>query len=132
MATVTMIRLRPLARWVLVRPQDVMAETTKHRLVQGVDFSKEKPQTGVVLATGPELQRSAWNPMDPPCEPGDVVLYGKFAGTEVDLGDGEALVLDVKDILAVVEFVEGEVEDEPTYSGNVGGPEPSRIEVVAA
>jgi chaperonin GroES len=128
METVTMIRLRPLARWVLVRPQAVISETTKTGLVK-VDFSSEKPQTGVVLVMGPDLQRSAWNPIDPPFEPGDVVLYGKFAGTEVDLGDGEALVLDVKDILAVVEFVEGEVEDEPATEPEPSG---SRIEVVAA
>jgi chaperonin GroES len=128
MATVTMIRLRPLARWVLVRPQAVLSETTKTGLVK-VDFSSEKPQTGVVLAIGPDLQKSDWNPIDPPCEPGDVVLYGKFAGTEVDLGDGEALVLDVKDLLAVVEFVEGEVEDEPATEPEPSG---SRIEVVAA
>ncbi len=128
MATVTMIRLRPLARWVLVRPQAVLSETTKTGLLK-VDFSSEKPQTGVVLAVGPELARSEWNPMDPPVEPGDVVLYGKFAGTEVDLGDGDALVLDVKDILAVVEFVEAEVEDEPA---NEPQPSDSLIEVVAA
>lgn len=128
MRTVTAIRLIPLATWVLVRPRVIMSDVTEAGIVK-VDFSTEKPQTGDVLAIGPDLQRSAWNPTDPQVNPGDVVLYGKYAGTEVDFGDGDALVLDIKDILARVDFVEMDVEDEADDPRLTADGTPSLIDV---
>lgn len=121
MSTATTIKLRPLFSWLLVQPRHLVSETTKTGLVK-VNLSDEKPQTGVVLAVGPDIGP------DSPIQPGTLVLYGKFVGTEVDLGDYEALLLDVKDLLSVVELIEAEVEDEPPA---FGGTEPSPLIEVA-
>lgn len=112
MSTATTIRLVPLAGWVLVQPRAVVSEVTKAGLIK-VDQSGEKPQTGVVLAVGPDLLDADGTPTHPYVQPGLIVLYGKFAGCEVDVGDYEAVLLDVKDILAGVVFEEMEIEDEP-------------------
>ena len=116
MATATMVRLVPRAGWVLIQPRAVVSEVTKMGIIK-VDQSGEKPQTGVVLAVGPDVNADV--PPTPipggraPLQPGALVLYGKYAGVEVDLGDYEAILLDVRDIMAGVELHEVETEDEP-------------------
>ena len=107
MATGTSIRLVPLAGWVLVQPRAVVSEVTKAGLIK-VDQSGEKPQTGLVLAVGPDVDPAA----HPYVQPGLLVLFGKFAGVEVDLGDYEAVLLDVKDLLAGVVLEEADVEED--------------------
>lgn len=106
MSTGQMVRLMPLAGWVLIQPRAIVAEVTKAGIIK-VDQSGEKPQTGLVLDVGPDVA-------NPRITPGTLVLYGKFAGVEVDLGDYEAVLLDVKDLLAVVQLRDVELEDEAT------------------
>lgn len=103
MATAQMVRLAPRGSWVLVQPRAVVSEVTKTGIIK-VDQSGEKPQTGVVLAIGPKVETEV---------PGNLVLYGKYVGVEVDLGDYEALLIQEQDIISGVELHEMEVEDEP-------------------
>jgi chaperonin GroES len=66
------------------------------------DTAKEKPQEGMIVATGPGriLDDGKREPMD--VKVGQKVLYGKYAGTEFKIEDDELLIVSQKDILAVV------------------------------
>jgi len=66
------------------------------------DSAKEKPIRGKVLAigNGKRLENGEVRPLD--VKVGDVVLFGKYAGTEVKLDDKELLVLREEDIMGVV------------------------------
>ncbi len=94
-------KLRPLGDRVVVRPSP-REETTKSGIVIP-DTVKEKPQEGHVLAVGPGrlLDDGTREPMD--LEPGDTVLYAKYAGMECKLDGEDLLIVSAKDILAVVE-----------------------------
>lgn len=61
------------------------------------DTAKEKPQRGTVIAAGPGKKDE---PMS--VKPGDVVLYGKYAGTEITLEGEDLLIMRESDILAIV------------------------------
>ena len=61
------------------------------------DTAKEKPQQGVVLAVGPGKKDEAMEVKE-----GDMVLYGKYAGTEVTIDDKKYLIVKQSDILAII------------------------------
>ena len=92
--------LKPLGDRVLIR-----VEETENALPSGLvipDTAKEKPQEGKVLAVGPgsyhEGKRIALDVKE-----GDRVLFSKYGGTEVKVGGEELMILNERDILAVVE-----------------------------
>ncbi len=67
------------------------------------DTAKEKPHRGKVLAVGNGklLDNGEIRPLD--VKVGDVVLFGKYAGTEVTIGEEDYLIMREEDILAVIE-----------------------------
>jgi chaperonin GroES len=67
------------------------------------DTAQEKPQRGKVLAVGPgkRLDSGQLAPVD--VKIGDVVLYGKYSGTEVTVEGAEYVILRADDVLAVME-----------------------------
>ncbi len=94
--------LRPLADRVIVEPLE-REETTASGLLLP-ETAKEKPQEGKVLAVGP----GRWDedgkkrvPLEVAVD--DRVVYAKYSGTEIKLGDKKLLILGEKDILAVIE-----------------------------
>lgn len=66
------------------------------------DSAQEKPQRGTVLAVGPgkTLDSGATAPVD--VKVGDIVLYGKYSGTEVTVGSNDYTILRAEEVLAVV------------------------------
>lgn len=85
--------IKPLGKRVLI--QEVkQEEVTKSGIVLPGTASKEKPITGEVLAIGNEVSE---------VKVGEKVIYEKYTGTEVKDGDIEYLLIDMKNILAVVE-----------------------------
>ncbi|MFN9836934.1 MAG: co-chaperone GroES [Pseudanabaena sp.] len=66
------------------------------------DTAKEKPQVGEIAAVGPGKldDKGARIPLE--VKVGDKVLYSKYAGTEIKVGDEEYILLTEKDILAIV------------------------------
>jgi chaperonin GroES len=66
------------------------------------DTAKEKPQVGEIAAVGPGKldDKGARVPME--VKVGDKVLYSKYAGTDIKIGDEDYVLLAEKDILAVV------------------------------
>ena len=92
MANVT---IKPLADRVLVEPME--AETTTASGIIIPDTAKEKPQKGTVVAVGPGTKDESMT-----VSVGDQVLYGKYAGTELQLDGNDYLIMRESDILAIV------------------------------
>jgi chaperonin GroES len=94
--------LKPLADRVVIDPIEE-EEITASGIVLP-ETAKEKPQRGTIVAVGPGKKddKGTVIPMD--VKVGDVVLYAKYAGTEVKLSsDQTVLVLRESDILAIVQ-----------------------------
>ncbi len=91
----TKISIKPLADRVVVEPAE--AETTTAGGIIIPDTAKEKPQQGVIIAVGDGKK-------DEPLtvKVGDKVLYGKFAGTEINIEGETYLIMRESDIYAIV------------------------------
>jgi chaperonin GroES len=92
--------LRPLGDRVVVRPVE-QEEVTASGIVLP-DTAKEKPQRGEIIAVGPGRLADDGNRLPMDVKDGEQVLFAKYAGTEVKVGDDEFLIISEKDILAVV------------------------------
>ena len=93
------MKLRPLGDRVLVRPEE-SEETLPSGLVLP-DTAKEKPQEGVVLAIGPgQYWEGKRIPLD--LKEGDRVIFSKFGGTEVKVDGEDCLIMQERDVLAVI------------------------------
>jgi chaperonin GroES len=66
------------------------------------DAAKEKPQVGEVAAVGPGKRNDDGGFTELEVKVGDKVLYSKYAGTDIKLGDDDYVLLSEKDILAAV------------------------------
>jgi chaperonin GroES len=66
------------------------------------DTAKEKPQEGEVLAVGPGKLTEDGKRQAMSVKAGDKILFGKWSGNEVKLGDDEILIMREEDILAVL------------------------------
>jgi chaperonin GroES len=95
-------KLRPLADRVVVSPFE-SAEKTPGGIVLP-DSAQEVPQRGMVIAVGAGKLLGNGQRSEFTVEVGDEVVYGRYAGTDLALGDGrEVKVLRESDILAKVE-----------------------------
>jgi chaperonin GroES len=99
-ATATAVNLTPLGDRVVVKPLS-REETTKSGIVLP-DTVKEKPQRGTVLAAGQGRRDDDGDRIPLDVQPGDQVLFAKYAGTEFKLDDQDLLILAEKDLLAIV------------------------------
>ena len=100
-ATKKKIKFRPTDDRVLVEPSEA-DETTAGGIILP-DTAREKPQRGSVIATGPGKLLDSGNRGEMGVSVGDEVFYGKYSGTEVELGTDTYVVLRESDILAVVD-----------------------------
>lgn len=89
------IKIKPLADRVLVEPMAAEEKTASGIIIP--DTAQEKPQKGTVRAVGPGTKDEK---MD--LKAGDVVLYGKYAGTELSIEDKDFMIMKQSDILAIV------------------------------
>ena len=93
--------LQPLEDRIVVKPGE-SEETTASGLVIP-DTAKEKPQQGEVLAVGPGRRSDNTGELIPvDVKVGDTVLYSKYGGTEVTIDGDDLLVLNARDVLAIV------------------------------
>ena len=67
------------------------------------DAAKEKPQEGKVIAVGKGKILKNGKVIAPAVQAGDKILFGKYSGNEIKVGDKEYLIVDTDDILAVIE-----------------------------
>ncbi|MCL2132548.1 MAG: co-chaperone GroES [Lentimicrobiaceae bacterium] len=89
------VKIRPLADRVLVEPAPAEQKTSGGIIIP--DTAKEKPQRGTVVAVGDGKKDE---PMT--VKVGDNVLYGKYAGTEIQYEGVDYLMMKESDILAIV------------------------------
>ena len=94
------VTIKPLEDRILVQPLEAEQTTASGLVIP--DTAKEKPQEGKVLAVGPGRIDDKGNrvPLDVAVD--DVVIFSKYGGTEVKYNGEEYLLLNARDILAVV------------------------------
>jgi chaperonin GroES len=94
------MKLQPLEDRIVVKANEA-EETTASGLVIP-DTAKEKPQQGEVLAVGPGRigDDNDRVPMD--IKVGDTVVYSKYGGTEITIDGEDLLILQARDVLAIV------------------------------
>ncbi len=97
MSTATKVEIQPLEDRVVIMPNDESEEMRGGLYIP--DTAKEKPTQGNVIAVGPgRIEEGKRVPMD--LEVGDKVIYGKYSGTQFQLGDDEVIIIKASDILA--------------------------------
>ncbi|MDD6228983.1 MAG: co-chaperone GroES [Bacteroidales bacterium] len=89
------MNIKPLADRVLIEP--TAAEETTLGGIIIPDSAKEKPLKGTVLAVG-----NGTKDEEMVLKEGDVVLFGKYAGTEIELDGKKYMIMRQSDVLAVV------------------------------
>jgi len=95
---------RPLHDRVLVRRLEGEEKTAGGIIIP--DTAKEKPMEGEVIAVGPggRDENGKVTPLD--VQAGDMVLFGKWSGTEVKIDGDELLIMKESDIMSVIEATE--------------------------
>jgi chaperonin GroES len=93
--------IRPLDDRIVIRALDAEEKTAGGILLP--DTAKEKPQKATVLAVGEGRLTDEGKRVPLDVKPGDVVLYGKYAGTEVKWQGQELRILRESEVLAVVD-----------------------------
>lgn len=93
-------KLVPMPGYVLVEPQDAQKQTDSGIYLP--DSHDEKPQHGTVLSVGDVWHTEYDAKINSPVKKGDSVIYKKWGGNEVKIGDKEYQFLKFEDILAVV------------------------------
>ena len=89
------MKIKPLADRVLVKPASAEEKTVGGIIIP--DSAKEKPLKGEIVAAG-----NGTKDEEMIVKAGDAVLYGKYAGTEIEW-DGESyLIMRQSDILAII------------------------------
>ena len=89
------MNIRPLADRVLVKPAAAEEKTIGGIIIP--DSAKEKPLKGEVLAVGKGTKDE-----EMVLKPCDTVLYGKYAGTELELDGEKYLIMRQSDVLAII------------------------------
>ena len=89
------VKIKPLADRVLIQPMEAEQKTASGIIIP--DTAKEKPQRGTIIAVGPGTKEEKME-----VKAGDVVLYGKYAGTEITIDGTDYLIMKQSDILAAI------------------------------
>jgi chaperonin GroES len=89
------MKVKPLADRVLIKPADAEEKTAGGIIIP--DSAKEKPLKGEVIAVGQGTKDEEMI-----LKEGDKVLYGKYAGTEIEIEDKKYLIMRQSDILAII------------------------------
>ena len=89
------MQIKPLADRVLVKPEPAETKTAGGIIIP--DTAKEKPLQGEVLAVG-----NGTKDEEMILKPGDTVLYGKYAGNEVELDGVKYMIMRQSDVLAIL------------------------------
>ncbi|MDR2496862.1 MAG: co-chaperone GroES [Tannerellaceae bacterium] len=89
------MNIKPLADRVLIKPSAAEEKTVSGIIIP--DSAKEKPLKGEVIAVG-----NGTKDEEMVLKAGNVVLYGKYAGTEIEIDGDKLLIMRQSDILAII------------------------------
>jgi len=92
------VSLRPLDDRVVVEPVEAEERTAGGIVLP--DTAKEKPQRGTVISVGPGKLLDSGNRGELSVSVGDVVIYGKYSGSDIEVGGKDVKILREGDILA--------------------------------
>ena len=89
------LKVKPLGDRVLIEPMSAEEKTSSGIIIP--ETAKEKPQKGTVMAVGPGTSDEKME-----VKKGDVVIYGKYSGTEITIDDKEYIIMKQSEILAII------------------------------
>lgn len=95
------LSIQPLFDNVLIKPLEAETKTASGILLP--DTVKEKPQTGTIMAIGPGAKNEDGKIIPMVVGVGQKVMYKKWGGNEIKVGYEEWMLVEQKDILAIVE-----------------------------
>jgi chaperonin GroES len=95
------MKFRPLHDRVVVRRIEEETKTAGGIIIP--DTAKEKPMQGEIIAVGPGGRDESGKLIPIDVKEGDIVLFGKWSGTEVKIDGQELLIMKESDVLGVIE-----------------------------
>ena len=95
------MKLKPMEDRVVVQPKEAEEKTAGGIVLP--DSAKEKPLMGTVVAVGPGKSLDSGNRGEMSVKKKDVVLYGKYGGSDVEIDGKEYKILRESEILGIVE-----------------------------
>jgi chaperonin GroES len=95
------MKLRPLHDRVLVKRLDEDDKSSGGIIIP--DTAKEKPMQGKVVSVGSGTRGDDGKLVALDVKKGDTILFGKWSGTEVKIGDDELLIMKESDIMGIIE-----------------------------
>jgi len=98
--TATKIKIQPLGDRLIIKA--VEPKEIKKGGIIIPDTAKEKPQEGEVMAVGKGKLNEEGKIVPMEVKTGDIVLYGKYSGTEIKINDEEYIIMREEDVLGIV------------------------------
>jgi len=98
--TATKIKIQPLGDRLIIKA--VEPKEIKKSGIIIPETAKEKPQEGEVVAVGKGKTAEDGKLIPMEVKAGDIVLYGKYSGTEIKINDEEYLIMREEDVLGIV------------------------------
>jgi chaperonin GroES len=95
------LKVKPLDDRVVVQPLEAEEKTAGGIVLP--DSAKEKPMKGTVVAVGPGKLLDSGKRVEIAVKKGDVVLYGKYSGSDIKVEGEELKILHESDLLGIVE-----------------------------
>jgi chaperonin GroES len=95
------LKVKPLDDRVVVQPLEAEEKTAGGIVLP--DTAKEKPQKGTVVAVGPGKLLDSGKRVEVAVKKGDVVLYGKYSGSDIKVEGDEFKILHESDLLGIVD-----------------------------
>jgi len=93
--------VRPLEDRILVKPLEAETKTGSGLFLP--ESAKEKPMQGKVIAVGPGKLLDNGKRQDPLVKKGDTVVYGKYAGTEIEIKNVKHIIVRETELLGLLE-----------------------------
>ena len=93
--------VKPLEDRVLIKPIEPESKTASGIYLP--ETAKEKPMQGKVVAVGPGKLLDSGERVKPSVKKGDVVVFGKYAGTEIEIKNVKHMILRESELLGLVE-----------------------------
>jgi len=95
------MNIRPLHDRVIVKRKEAETKTASGIFIP--DTAKEKPQEGEIVAVGKGVRKDDGSYAALDVKAGDKVLFGKYSGTEIKIGDETMVMMKEDEILGVIE-----------------------------
>jgi chaperonin GroES len=93
--------VKPLEDRILIKPIEPQTKTASGIYLP--ESAKDKPMQGKVVAIGPGKMLDNGERVTPSVKKGDTVVYGKYAGTEVEIKDVKHIIVRESELLGVIE-----------------------------